>query len=65
MLLGPLWFSDFILWEHLNSRVLYNPKPGTTDERKDAIGLEMRIIFREMSRNEIDNYKQKIDVIIR
>ena len=64
MLLGPLWFSDFILWEHLNSRV-YNPKPGITDEQKGAIGLEIRNNSREMCRNEIDNYKQMIDVIIR
>ena len=63
MLLGPLWFSDFILWEHLNSRV-YNPTSGITYERKGAIGLEMRKISREMCRNEIDNYKQKINVII-
>ena len=41
---------------------MYNPKPGITDERKGAIGLEMRKISREMCRNEIDNYKQKIDV---
>ena len=64
MLLGPLCFSDFILGEHLNSRV-YNPKPGITDEREGGIGLEMRKITREMCRNVIDNYKQKIDVIIR
>ena len=64
MLLGPIRLSDFILWEHLNSRV-YNPKTGMTDERKGAIGLEMRKISREMCRNEIDNYKQKLDVIIR
>ena len=64
MLLGPLWFSDFILWERLHSRV-YNPKTGMVDERKGAIGLEMRKMSREMCRNEIDNYKQKLDVIIR
>ena len=43
---------------------MYNPKPGMADERKGAIGLEMRKISREMCRNEIDNYKQKLDVII-
>ena len=44
---------------------MYNPKPGITDERKGAIGLEMHKISREMCRNEIDNYNQKLDVIIR
>ena len=64
MLSGQLWFSDFILWEHLNSRV-NNPKPAMADEQKGAIGQEMRKISREMCRNEIDNYKQKLNVIIR
>ena len=35
------------------------------DDRKGTIGLEMRKFFRDMCRNEIDNYKQKLDVIIR
>ena len=44
---------------------MYNPKPGMADERKGAIGLEMRKNSREMCRNETNNYKQKLDVIIR
>ena len=44
---------------------MHNPKPAMADEQKGAIGLEMRKISREMCRNEIDNYKQKLDVIIR
>ena len=44
---------------------MYNPKQGMADERKGAIGLEMHKISREKWRNEIDNYKQKLDVIIR
>ena len=44
---------------------MHNPKPGMADERKGAIRLEMRKISREMCRNEIDNYKQKLDVLIR
>ena len=44
---------------------MYNPTPGMTDEMKAATGLEMCKISREMCRNEINNFKQKFDVIIR
>ena len=44
---------------------MYSPNPAMADEQEGAIGLEMRKISKEMCMNEIDNYKQKLDVIIR
>ena len=58
--LNPL---DFFLWGHLKERV-YNPVPGNTNDLKAAIGREMRKISREVCRNVIDNFKQRLDVII-
>ena len=38
--------------------------PGKSDEQKAEIGQEKRNISREMCRTDIDNFKQKFDVII-
>ena len=59
--LNPL---DFFLWGHLKERV-YTPTPENTDELKAAIGREMRKISREVCKNVIDNFKQRISIIIR
>ena len=62
-MLEKLLFSGCFLWEHLKERI-YNPTPGMTDELKAAIGLEMRKISREVCRNVIDSFKQRLNVII-
>lgn len=58
--LNPL---DFFLWGYLKER-LCSPTPENTQELKAAISREMRKIARETCRNVINNFKQRLDVII-
>ena len=54
---------DFFLWGYLKDRV-YKPMPNDTEELKNAIKREIRLIGQNTCTSVVRNFRDRLDVVL-
>ena len=55
---------DFFLWEYLKERVVYKPMPNDTEELKNAIKREIRLLGQNTCASVVRNFRDSLGVVI-